>query len=542
MNDSDWWRGAVIYQIYPRSFFDTNADGIGDLKGIASKLDYVADLGVDAIWLSPFYQSPMKDFGYDISDYRKVDPIFGDMEDFEILIDKAHQLGLKVLIDQVLSHTSDQHAWFKESQQNRDNDKADWYVWADAKGAGQVPNNWLSIFGGSAWHWHEGRQQYYLHNFLSSQPDLNYHNPEVQNQALRELEFWLKKGVDGFRLDAINYCFHDRLLRDNPLKPPEERKARGFSEDNPYAAQYHFYDNNRPEIIDFLKSIRSLLDSYDNKTTIAEINTEDSLESISEYTTGKERLHLGYSFELLSDEGSPEYIRKTVEALETKLGENMGCWAISNHDVERVVSRWGMKDGNPQFAKMLSIMLGSLRGTICTYQGEELGLTEADIQFEHIMDPFGKQFWPEFKGRDGCRTPMPWASKKENLGFSCAKPWLPSASAHAALSVDNQSKQKDSPLTIFKQFYCWRKKQSALVKGDIEFIHANKEILAFVRKSPDQQLLCVFNFSCKDEIFNIPSFSLKATDSNSACFITGLAKNNSINLPAFGVFFAELDS
>ena len=310
-----WWRGAVIYQVYPRSFCDSNADGIGDLQGVISKLDYISSLGVDALWISPFFKSPMKDFGYDISDYRDVDPIFGNLKDFDELVAQAKLRGIKIMIDQVLSHTSDQHEWFKESRQSKDNDKSDWYVWADAKEDGSEPNNWISIFGGSAWHWDETRRQYYLHNFLSSQPDLNFHSDALRAQILEEVEFWLKRGVDGFRLDAINFCYHDKNLRDNPFKPLEKRTGRGFSPDNPYAAQYHHYDNTQDQNLEFLEAVRSLLNKYPGTVALGEINSEDSLKTLSEYTQGDKRLHMGYNFELLADEFSPEHIRNTVNAL-----------------------------------------------------------------------------------------------------------------------------------------------------------------------------------------------------------------------------------
>ena len=265
----------MIYQIYPRSFLDTDGDGVGDLPGILARLDYIAALGVDAIWISPFFKSPMADFGYDIADYRDVDPLFGTLDDFDRLLEKAHALGLKVMIDQVLSHCSDQHAWFRESRASRDNPKADWFVWADAKPDGSPPNNWLSLFGGVAWQWEPRRGQYYLHNFLPSQPDLNFHNPEVQAATLDNVKFWLDRGVDGLRLDAINFCFHDTLLRDNPPKPKDKRVGRGFSPDNPYAYQYHWYNNTRPENLPFLESLRALLDRYPGATTLGEISSEE---------------------------------------------------------------------------------------------------------------------------------------------------------------------------------------------------------------------------------------------------------------------------
>src|SRR3954469_7183652 len=265
-----WWRGATIYQIYPRSFMDSNGDGIGDLPGILAKLDYVASLGVEAIWISPFFQSPMADFGYDIADYRAVDPIFGTLADFDRLLARAHELGLRVILDQVPSHTSDQHPWFSGSRGSRDNPRADWYVWADARPDGTPPNNWLSIFGGVAWTWDPRRGQYYLHNFLKSQPDLNFHNPAVRAAALDNMRFWLERGVDGLRLDAINFCFHDLRLRDNPPRPPQERVARGFRADNPYGHQWHRFNNTQPEMLPFLEEIRALLDRFPGVVALGE--------------------------------------------------------------------------------------------------------------------------------------------------------------------------------------------------------------------------------------------------------------------------------
>ncbi len=340
MSHYPWWRGAVIYQIYPRSYLDANGDGVGDLPGIIQRLDHIAALGVDAIWISPFFKSPMADFGYDIADYRDVDPLFGSLDDFDRLLAKAHGLGLKVMIDQVLSHTSIEHAWFRESRQDRSNPKADWYVWADPREDGTPPNNWLSLFGGCAWQWEPRREQYYLHNFLVDQPDLNFHHPDVQQATLDNVRFWLDRGVDGFRLDAINFCFHDAQLRDNPAKPAEKRFGRGFSPDNPYAYQYHYYNNTQPENLPFLERLRALLDEYPGAVSLGEISSEDSLATTAEYTRDG-RLHMGYSFELLVDDYSAAYIRDTVSRLEAAMTEGWPCWAVSNHDVERAVSRGG---------------------------------------------------------------------------------------------------------------------------------------------------------------------------------------------------------
>ncbi|WP_246072379.1 alpha-amylase family glycosyl hydrolase [Catenovulum sediminis] len=343
MNQAGWWRGAVVYQVYPRSFYDSNQDGIGDLQGIIQKLPYIADLGVDAIWISPFFKSPMKDYGYDISDYRQVDPIFGRVEDVHQLIYAAHKLGLKVLMDMVLCHTSDQHPWFMQSRQDTSNDKSDWYVWVDAKEDGTPPNNWLSIFGGSAWEWDSNREQYYLHHFLKSQPSLNFHNPSVRAQMLAETEYWLKLGVDGFRFDAINFCFHDALLTSNPAKQKHHRKGRGFSKDNPYAYQYHYYDNTRPENIAFIEELRELLNQYPGSVALGEISAEDPIETMSEYTYSNKRLHLAYNFELLTDEFNAQYLAKVVSNVDKNITGGWPCWAIGNHDVVRVRNRWGGK-------------------------------------------------------------------------------------------------------------------------------------------------------------------------------------------------------
>ena len=493
MAGQNWWRGAVIYQIYPRSYLDTNGDGVGDLPGILARLDYIASLGVDAIWISPFFTSPMADFGYDIADFRGVDPLFGTLADFDRVLAKAHALGLKVMIDQVLSHCSVDHAWFQESRQSRDNPKADWFVWADAKPDGTPPNNWLSIFGGVAWTWEPRRGQYYLHNFLSSQPQLNFHHPAVRAAQLDNLKFWLDRGVDGFRLDSINFPFHDARLRDNPPKPEHLRTGRGFSADNPYAFQYHLHNNTQPENLGLLEDVRTLLDRYPDAGALGEISSEDSLATTAEYCT-PQRLHMGYSFELLTTDCSPAYIRATVEALEAKMTEGWPCWAISNHDVQRAVTRWGGANADDALAKQLVALVCALRGSVCLYQGEELGLPEAEVPFEALQDPYGKAFWPNFKGRDGCRTPMPWRSTGD-AGFGSDAPWLPVPDAHRARSVEVQEQAADSVLHAVRAFLHWRKAQPALVHGAIRFLDAPAQVLAFERSHDGQRLLLAFNLS-----------------------------------------------
>ena len=341
--DKDWWRGAVIYQIYPRSYQDSNGDGIGDLKGITSRLEHIANLGADAIWISPFFTSPMRDFGYDVSNYVDVDPMFGTLADFDGLIAEAHRLGIRVMIDLVLSHTSDQHPWFVESRSSRSNPRADWYVWSDGKPDGTPPNNWLSIFGGSGWQWDPTRMQYYMHNFLTSQPDLNLHNPEVQEELLNITRFWLKRGVDGFRLDTINFYFHDKELRDNPALAPERRNASTAPAVNPYNFQEHIYDKNRPENLEFLKRFRAVLDEVPDIPAVGEVgDSQRGLEIVGEYTSGDDKMQMCYAFEFLAPDAlTPARVAEVQAAFAQAAPEGWACWAFSNHDVVRHVTRGG---------------------------------------------------------------------------------------------------------------------------------------------------------------------------------------------------------
>ena len=532
-----WWRGATIYQIYPRSFLDTNGDGIGDLPGILARLDYVASLGVDAVWISPFFKSPMADFGYDIADYRAVDPIFGTLEDFDRIVARAHELGIKVIIDQVPSHTSDQHAWFTESRQSRDNPKADWYVWAEARADGTPPNNWLSIFGGVAWTWEPRRGQYYLHNFLKNQPDLNFHNPEVRRATLDNMRFWLDRGVDGLRLDAINFCFHDRELRDNPVRPRNARKVTGFKADNPYGYQWHQFNNTQPEMLPFLEEIRALLDEYPGVVALGEISSDDSTATVAEYTQPG-RLHMAYSFELLSNDSSPRHIRATVEKLRQRAPASWPCWTISNHDVERVVSRWGWSGYPPHAATQLSALLCALRGSVCVFQGEELGLAEAELPYESLRDPYGIAFWPAFKGRDGCRTPMPWDST-ERGGFSKVIPWLPVPAQHRALSVAAQERDPNSALHGFRRLLAWRREQPLLINGEIEFLVATESVLVFKRFDKQQALLAAFNLSDQAESVELPGVEVSGNITGHG-LPDGRFASGKLELPAHGVAFFRL--
>ena len=531
--DREWWRGAVIYQVYPRSFADSNGDGIGDLPGITAKLDYIAHLGVDCFWVAPFFRSPMKDFGYDVSDYCGVDPMFGTIEDFERMMQRANELGLKVMIDQVFSHTSDQHPWFKESRSSRDNPKADWFVWAESKPDGSPPNNWLSVFGGSAWQWDTGRCQYYMHNFLSSQPDLNFHNEEVRKQILEVAKFWLERGVQGFRLDTSNFYFHDKELRDNPPWGDTPRTDGTVALNNPYARQRHIYDKTRPENLAFLERLRALLNQYRDTTMVGEIGSDDPFATIAEYTSENNKLQMAYLFNLLTREFSAKHIRETVESLEARIGDGWPCWSFSNHDVIRVMTRWGGANPPEDLAKVLIALLLSLRGSVCIYQGEELGLTEADIPFEKLQDPYGIAFWPEFKGRDGCRTPMPWTAQEKFGGFSTVEPWLPFPEEHREHAVDVQESSQGSVLNVCRKFLAWRREHPALQSGGIHFVDASEDILAFIREHAKEHVLAVFNLAGKPASL-APSMDVTPLEGHG---FSGTLSSREIKLPPHSAFF-----
>ena len=503
-SDPDWWRGAVIYQIYPRSFADTNQDGTGDLPGITERLDYVASLGVDAIWISPVFVSPMDDFGYDVSDHCDIDPLFGSLADFDALVERAHQLGLRVMIDLVLSHTSDRHVWFKESRADRSNPKSDWYVWADPKPDGTPPNNWLSIFGGSAWEWDTSREQYYLHNFLISQPDLNFHNDDVRAEILKIVRFWLDRNVDGFRLDTANFYYHDKELRDNP---PAAREARVTSvkKANPYAWQFHEFDKTRPENLGFLAAFRALLDEYDSRTSVGELGLDENVAQVmSDYTKRDVRLHMAYSFSLFFDNLSAAAIQNVVEEMDNAVGDGWPAYAMSNHDVARVVSRYGVQDQAELAGPLLVALLTCLRGSICLYQGEELSLEESDVPFEQLQDPYGIRFWPAFKGRDGCRTPMPWSNEQQHAGFSTVSPWLPMDENHAQRAVDVQERESGSSLHQNRAFLNWRRSETRLQKGAIRFLEAEEPVLMFERGDAEDALICTFNLSADAVTIPLP--------------------------------------
>ncbi|MQW45752.1 alpha-glucosidase [Sinorhizobium meliloti] len=540
-SDENWWRGAVIYQVYPRSFQDTDGDGMGDLRGVTRRLPHIASLGVDAIWLSPFFTSPQADMGYDVSDYCDVDPMFGTLADFDEMLAEAHRLGLKVIIDQVISHTSDRHPWFVESRSSRTNAKADWYVWADPKPDGTAPNNWLSIFGGPGWEWDGVRRQYYLHNFLSSQPDLNFHNPEVQEAVLATVRFWLDRGVDGFRLDTANFYFHDRLLRDNPpLVPDPDATSRDAPEVNPYGMQDHLYDKTQPENLDFLRRFRAVLDEYGGRATVGEVGDGSrSLQTVAAYTSGGDKLYMCYTFDLLGPEFTARHFRRCVENFQSTVTDGWVCWAFSNHDVMRHVSRFALREADRErVAKLAISLLASLRGTICLYQGEELGLPEAELAFEELRDPYGIRFWPAFAGRDGCRTPMVWERELSNAGFSAGTPWLPVRDGHRMLAVDAQEGVEGAVLEHYRQTLGFRRAQSALVDGDMVFLGTNQDLLVFTREKDDERLLFVFNLTQEPQTFHLPT-TLVAEPHPMPGFAPVFA-DNAIKLAALDVFCGRL--
>lgn len=520
---AEWWRGATLYQIYPRSFRDSDGDGVGDLRGVIEKLDYVASLGVDGVWLSPFFTSPMKDFGYDVSDYRGVDPVFGTLADFDALLVRARQLNLKVIIDQVWSHTSDQHPWFIESAASRDNPKSRWYVWAEAKADGAPPNNWQASFSGPSWTWNPKRRQYYLHNFLSQQPDLNFWEPAVQDAILDVARFWLDRGVDGFRLDVINYIFHDRELRDNPaagLSHPAQATAR---------FQRHIHDKSRPEALGFLARLRALVDAYPDRMLLGEVLDEAQLERQQEYTRPPDRLHTAYSFFLLyAPAATPALFAEALGAWVEAPG--WPSWSLSNHDVDRVASRLA-RSGDPAQVRVLIAALLALRGTIFLYQGEELGLPQAKVPFERLRDPFAIAAYTGGSGRDGARTPMPWTEDGPSAGFSAAADtWLPLDPDHRAFAVSAQAVDAGSMLNFSRRLIAERASSRTLRLGEARAFEMTPGVLAIERWSGEDAWLCVFDLAGKGARLTIHPDSQLGPGLGAA----SMSAPGRLDLPAFG--------
>jgi alpha-glucosidase len=551
---NEWWRGATFYQIYPRSFADANGDGVGDLAGVTQALPYVAELGVDGIWLSPFFTSPMRDFGYDVADHLGVDPLFGTLADFDALLLEAHRLGLKVVIDQVWSHTAAEHPWFRESRSSRTNAKADWYVWADPKPDGTPPNNWQSWMGGPAWCWDSRRQQYYLHNFLPQMPDLNFHCTTVQDAVLEVARFWLDRGVDGFRLDTANLYFHSRALQDNP---PLQEGQRGAS---PVLMQRHVHNADQPEAPVFFERLRALMDSYGARMAVAEIGGADPLPTMMKYTQGAQRLHTAYSFAFLGDRPDAKHVlRYLAPWSEGNGGKAWPSWAFSNHDAPRVASRWGGGavgafafggSGDASIATAgatpvtwLALLL-ALRGTVFLYQGEELGLPQSTVAFEDLRDPYGLANWPLNPGRDGCRTPFPWRADAPQLGFSsAARTWLPIDPANAPLAVDQQLADPASTLNATRQLLALRRKHPALPLGDLEVLVADGDVLVLRRRYvdtvSDDVLLLAFNLGSNSA--TVPWPLAGATCGASLFTHAGAAlEGNQLQLPAGAALYLPM--
>ncbi len=483
-----WWRGAVIYQIYPRSFRDTNGDGIGDLPGIVEKLDHIAGLGVDALWLCPIYTSPGADLGYDVSDHRAVAPDYGTLADLDTLVAACHARGLRLLLDLVMSHTSEAHPWFQASRASRTGPLAARYVWADPRPDGTPPNNWLSVFGGPAWRWEARRRQYALHHFLPAQPALNLADPETLDAVAEIMRFWLARGVDGFRVDALDFVAHDPLLRSNPAAPLRAVPAKLFG------MQAHLHDMMGAGTDAVLHRLRAETDAFADRALLGEFSSQPGAFARIARATGPGRLHMAYTLAPLRGAFGHAEARALVEAAAMPGG--WPCWSFSNHDVARVATRWapgGMAE--PQVTKLLLALLLTLRGSACLYQGEELGLPEAELPFAALRDPFGIAHWPEFRGRDGARTPMPWQRAAPNAGFGAGTPWLPVPEAHRALAVDGQEADPHSVLRFARAMLQARRAAPALVAGGIEPLDMAAPLLGFDRVLARLRVRCVFNLS-----------------------------------------------
>ncbi|KAF0107864.1 MAG: alpha-glucosidase [Anaerolineaceae bacterium] len=499
MNDFLWWRDGVIYQIYPRSFADSNGDGLGDLPGVTSRLDYLSDLGVDAIWLSPFYPTPDKDFGYDISEYCDVDPRFGTLADFDRLVTGAHRRGIRVVLDMVMNHTSDQHPWFLESRSSRDNPKRDWFIWRDR------PNNWQASFGGKAWTFDPVTGQYFLHLFTPAQPDVNWRNPEVRKAQLDAFRFWLERGVDGFRLDVFNAYFKDDRFRSNPPK----FGLRGFDR------QEHIHDIDQPEMMPLLDELRALLDSYPERYAVGETYLGAPEKAVS--YCGPDKLHAAFSFDFTMPASeaaaalrihpfNPDWVLQKILEREAAF-DAAGVWpttVMSNHDVMRAASRT-CRGADDRMAKLAMALLLTLRGTPFLYYGEEIGMRDLALKRSEIMDPPGKKYWPIYPGRDGCRSPMQWDASP-NAGFSSAQPWLKVNPDYPRRNVAAQRADPDSLFNFTKKLIALRKGTPALRGGNfVPLTGCPRGVLAYLRRAAEQTVLVALNFSGRAARLPVPA-------------------------------------
>jgi len=486
---TEWWRRAVIYQVYPRSFQDSNTDGVGDLPGLLQRLEYLAWLGVDALWLSPVYPSPMADFGYDVSDYTGIDALFGDLADFDRVVAKAHALGLKVILDFVPNHTSDRHPWFAESRSSRANPKRDWYIWRDGK-TGGPPTNWLSEFGGSAWTFDAATGQYYYHAYLAAQPDLNWRNPEVRAAMHAAMRFWLDRGVDGFRLDTIEHLIEDSALRDNPpnenwtpADPPTQKLRRRFTTD-------------QPEISEALQGLRSVTDDYDNRVLIGE--TYLPLERVVTYYG--HGIHLPFNFHLIGAAWQAKTIAALIQRYEDLLPPGAWPnWVLGNHDRSRIAARVG-----PAQARIAAMLLLTLRGTPTMYYGDELGLSDVPIHPERVQDPWEKNVPGHGLGRDPVRTPMPWDGSLHG-GFSSAEPWLPLNTDSTKLNVEVLRDDPASILTLYRKLLALRSRTPALSIGDYGHIGHDRNVLMFERRHDQSLYMIALNMSATEITVSLPN-------------------------------------
>jgi alpha-glucosidase len=486
MPSKPWWQTGIIYQIYPRSFADSDGDGVGDLRGILSHLDYLNDgtprsLGVDAIWISPCFPSPGFDFGYDVSDYCAIDPLFGTMADFDRLVAEAHHRGIRIILDLVLNHTSHLHPWFVESRAGRQGPKRDWYIWKDAGFLGRAPNNWQSVFGGRAWKWDDTTRQFFFHMFLAQQPDLNWRHPPARQAALDVFRFWLDRGVDGFRLDVVNAYFKDSLFRDNPL-------ALGI---RGYERQQHIFDKDQPEILGVYREIRSILDSYGGRMAVGEVM--GGLAEAARYAMPG-LLPLAFNFDFTSQPWRPGAFLKSALEYEAALaGDGWPCYVLSNHDTPRQATRYGGRRPEER-AKLAAALLLTLRGTPFLYYGEEIGMRDGKIPRAEIMDPPGKRYWPFYKGRDACRTPLPW-NDSPGAGFTAGKPWLPLNPDYQTVNVAAQCDDPNSVLSFYRDLIWLRKKTPALHSGGFRALaRQTGRALAYLRETKSQKVLVTLNF------------------------------------------------
>jgi len=500
---TEWWKEAVIYQIYPRSFKDSTGNGIGDLAGITQEIPYLAEtLGIDAIWISPFYTSPMKDFGYDVANYRDIAPMFGRMADFDNLLERIHFANLKLIIDLVPNHSSDQHPWFLESRSSRTNPKRDWYVWQDAKDDGSPPNNWLSVFGGGAWEWDPETEQYYLHSFLKEQPDLNWRNPQVQETFFNEVRFWLEKGVDGFRIDVAHYLMKDPEMKDNPLNQSRSKSIHKPLGD--YDTQIHLYDKGHPDIHQVYRDFRKLLDEYSQeqpRMSMGEIHLFDLDEWVLYYGEDLDEIHFPINFTLLGAEWQADQIRDLVENLESSLPP--GAWpnyVLANHDDMRILSRYG-----EEAARGAAMLLLTLRGTPVLYYGDEIGMKDVQIPPDLCLDPAGIR--QEGQGRDPNRTPMQWSDETWS-GFSppqANQTWLPIADDFQQINVHNQQNDPDSILSYYQNLLKIRKLHPALQTG---IYYSPSEVpdgvYLYIRQNDNEQVLIAINFTSHEKIISFP--------------------------------------